>query len=142
MSDRTHPESATTAESLKGNGEIILVVDDEATVLRVTVMVLKRQNYRVLCANDGAQALTVFAQEMNSIKAVLTDINLPHIDGIQLIRMIQDMKCGVRFIASTGQSDQPRRAELEKLGVTNFLHKPYDTGELLMTLRNALQSSV
>lgn len=43
------------------------------------------------------------------------------------------------FIASTGQADQPRRAELEKLGVTNFLGKPYSAHLLLMTLRDALQ---
>jgi two-component system, cell cycle sensor histidine kinase and response regulator CckA len=139
MNDRTHPQSARSAESLKGNGELILVVDDDASVLSVTAMVLGKQNYRVLCANDGRRALAVFVPEMDSVKAVLTDINLPYIDGIVLIRTIQQMRRDMIFIASTGQAHQPRRAELEKLGVTNFLSKPYSTDELLMTLRGALQ---
>src|SRR6266852_3074902 len=78
-------ESETPAESLKGNGELILVVDDEPSILRVTAMVLDKQNYRVLCATNGSEALAVFALQMDSVKAVLTDIMLPSMDGIALV---------------------------------------------------------
>jgi CheY-like chemotaxis protein len=142
MSDSTSRESEALAESLKGNGELILLVDDEPSILRVTAMVLDKQNYRVLCATNGSEALAVFALQMDSVKAVLTDIMLPSMDGIELIRAIKEMKPEMVFIASTGRSEQLRLRELQELGVTNLLTKPYDRGSLLMTLRDALESSV
>ncbi|SRR5712691_1473170 len=142
MSDSTHRESETLPDSFNGKGELILLVDDEAAILRVTAMVLDKQNYRVLCASNGSEALAVFAQQMDSIKAVLTDINLPLMDGVALIRVIKEMKPNMVFIASTGQSDEPRRAEIQELGVTNFLTKPYDVKDLLKTVHDALGGSV
>jgi CheY-like chemotaxis protein len=139
MKDRVHPESETLPDSLKGKGELILLVDDEAAILRVTAMVLDKHNYRVLCAGNGSEALAVFAQQMDSVKAVLTDINLSLMDGTALIRAIKEIKPNMVFIASTGQSEQLRLRELQELGVTNLLTKPYDRGSLLMTLRCALE---
>jgi CheY-like chemotaxis protein len=127
---------------LKGNGELILLVDDEAAILRVTAMVLDKQNYRVLCATNGSEALAVFAQQMDSIQAVLTDINLPVLDGAGLIRAIKEIKPNVAFIASTGQGDDLRLRELRDLGVTNLLTKPYDVPKLLKTVHDALENSV
>ena len=142
MGDSTGRESEAPAESLKGNGELILLVDDEPGILRVTAMVLDKQNYRVLCASDGSEALAIFVQQMDSIKLVLTDINLPSMDGIALIRAIKEMKTEMVFIASTGQGDELHLRELRELGVTNLLTKPYDIAHLLMTLRDALETRV
>ena len=127
-----------SAESLRGNGELVLLVDDEPSVLRVTAMVLDKQNYRVLCASDGSEALAVFGQQMDSIQAVLTGVNLPSMDGIALIRAIKEIKPDMVLIASAGQGDELHLRELQELRVTNLLTKPYDTGNLLMTLRDAL----
>ena len=69
---------------------------------------------------------------------VLTDMRMPYIDGIALIRALKKMKPGMIFIASTGQGDEPRLAELQELGVVNFLTKPYDTRKLLTVLETAV----
>ena len=142
MNGLTGRKSEASAESLKGHGELILLVDDEPVILRVTAMVLDKQNYRVLCATDGPEALAVFAQQMDSITVVLTDINLPSMDGIALIRAIKEMKPEMVFITSTGQSDELRLGELQKLGVRNFLTKPYDASNLIRAVREALEGSV
>jgi PAS domain S-box-containing protein len=131
-------KSPASPESLKGNGELILVVDDEAGILRITKMILEKHNYRFLPANDGTEALAAFAQQMGSISVVLTDIMMPYVDGVALIRAMKKMKPEMLFIASTGQGADTRVAELESLGVGNFLTKPYDTAKLLKTLRDAL----
>jgi PAS domain S-box-containing protein len=131
-------EADVPLESLKGNGELILVVDDEENIVRVTQMILEKQNYRVVRANDAPDALAIFAKQMDAIKAVLTDIMLPHMDGVALIRAMKKMKSELAFIAATGQGEHVRDSELQSLGVTNLLHKPYDTHELLKTLRDAL----
>jgi PAS domain S-box-containing protein len=128
-------EKRTTAANFdKGNGELILVVEDEASIRRITRMVLEKNNYRVLEANDGTEALAIFAQQMDAIDAVFTDMMLPYMDGVALIRALKKMKTDVVFIASTGQAEEPRVTELQELGVTNFLAKPYDSGKLLSAI--------
>jgi PAS domain S-box-containing protein len=133
-------ESKTPPESLAGNGELVLVVDDEPSILRVTKMILEAKNYQVLCANDGTEALAVFAKQMDSISVVLTDLTLPYMDGVAIIRAFKKMKPDMHFIASSGHGEETRVSELEALHVKNFLTKPYDTEKLLMTLNTALKT--
>ena len=127
---------------IKGNGELVLLVEDETNIRRVTKMTLEKHNYRVLEANDGPEALAIFAQEMDSISVVLTDMRMPYIDGIALIRALKKMKPDMIFIGSTGQEDEPRLAELQELGVMNFLGKPYDTRKLLTVLESAVSKEL
>ena len=127
-------------ESLNGNGELILVVDDEPGILLITQMILEKHNYRVLLANDGPEALAIIAQEKQPINAVLTDISMPHMDGVALIRAIKKMKPGMTFIASTGQ-EETLGAELQALAVSRFLAKPYDIPTLLTIVRDTLRGA-
>jgi two-component system, response regulator YesN len=78
---------------------------------------------------------------MNAINIVLMDISLPLMDGLTLIRSLKKIKPSVPFIASTGQSQHVHAQELQKLGVTNLLTKPYDSQKLLETLRQALSAN-
>jgi PAS domain S-box-containing protein len=131
-------ESRMTPEALKGHGELVLLVDDEANILRVTKLALENKNYHVVSASDGREALKIFSEQGDSIKAVLTDMGLPHMDGVALIRAIKKMKPEMVFIASTGQDEENRVSELQALGVSNFLGKPYDTQTLLTKVRDTL----
>ena len=142
LSEETSVRSDLSFESLKGNGQLILVVDDEPNVLSLTRIVLEKHNYRVLTANDGPGALAVFAQQMASVNVLLTDIMMPYMDGIALIRALQQMKPGLTYIASTGQGEDTRHAELQSLGVKNVLSKPYDTQKLLECLHEALTPNI
>ena len=132
------PEVA--AELLHGHGEVVLCVDDEQSILQVTQMILEEKGYKVLTAHDGPEAVAIFASEMNSITAVLTDIGLPFIDGVTLIRSLKKLKPSTAFIASTGQAEPSKATQLQELGVTNLLQKPYDTQRLLEALRSAIDS--
>ncbi len=122
----------------KGNGELILLVEDEPNIRSATKMILEKNNYRVLEASDGTEGLAIFAQQMNSIDLVLSDMMLPYIDGVALIRALKKMKPNMIFVGSTGQGEGSRVADLQELGVTDFLAKPYDTEKLLSALREAL----
>ncbi len=137
-SDERAAVSQTSNGALRGNGELILVVDDEETILRVAKMILESKGYRVITAHDGPEAVAIFAQQMNAITVVLTDMALPFMDGLSLIRSLKKIKPSLPFIASTGQSQNVHAQELERLGVTNLLAKPYDTQKLLETLRAVL----
>ncbi len=142
MSDEDLRKSEVSVAPIHGNGEQVLVVDDEANILQITKMIFEKHNYRVLCANDGPEALALFAQQMHSIDAVLTDMAMPYMDGVALVRALRKMKPDVPIIASTGQSDQSGITELQSLGVTNFLTKPYNTEKLLRVLSGAIASKL
>ncbi len=141
QTDTDAGKTQTPPELVRGNGELILLVEDEENIRSVTKMILEKNNYRVMAANDGTEALAIFAQQMDSVDAVLTDMTMPYMDGFALIRVLKKMKPSIAFVGSTGQGDQPRIAELQELGVTNFLTKPYDTEKLLSAVRDTLVSS-
>lgn len=131
-------ETPPRGEPGVGCGETILIVDDEPTIVAITKLILETHNYRVFTAEDGPQALAVFAQQMDSIDLVMTDLMMPFMDGIALIRSIKQMKPEVSIVASTGQGEQARFAELKSLGVHAALPKPYHREKLLETLREVL----
>jgi CheY-like chemotaxis protein len=128
----------TTSQLVQGNNELILVIDDEEGIRRVTTNTLEKNHYRALEAKDGPEALALFAQQMDSIQLVITDLMLPYMDGLALARALTKMKPDIAIIASTGQGEQTSMSELQSLGVKNFLSKPYDSERLLRTVHEAL----
>jgi PAS domain S-box-containing protein len=121
------------------NGELLLLVDDEKTILQVAKALLEGHGYRVLTAEDATEALAIFAIQMDEIELVLTDLAMPFMDGTTLIRTLQKMKPGVRVVASTGRGGQEQHAqELENLNVSAYLTKPYNKNKLLKTLHDTL----
>jgi hypothetical protein len=122
-------QSAPEVKLLKGKGEMILVVDDEAAVRQITQVSLEEYNYRVLCASDGIEAIAIYAQHQDEIKVVLIDLMMPNLDGITAIRTLRKMNPQVKIIATSGLSSQ-REAALAA-GASRFLAKPY-TAEVLL----------
>jgi PAS domain S-box-containing protein len=135
-------QSKTSIAPIQGNGELILVVDDEPNILGITRMILEKHKYDVVSANDGPEALAIFAQQMKSISVVLTDLSMPYMDGVALVRSLKKMRPDLSIVASTGQGEQAGVAELQSLGVKNFLTKPYDVPKLLRTVHDALEACV
>jgi len=121
-----------------GCGEMILVVDDEESIAKVTATVLKRNGYKVFTATDGADALSLYMKHMRDIQVVLTDVMMPDMDGVNLARALKKLNPQVKIITSTGQATETRQAELRKLGVNVILHKPYAADKLLAALHKAL----
>jgi PAS domain S-box-containing protein len=125
----------------RANGELLLIVDDEKPILQVAQALLEAHGYRVLTAGDATEALAIFALRKDEINLVLTDLAMPFMDGVALIRTLKKMKPNVRVIASTGRGDQEQRGEeLAGLKVSACLNKPYNKNKLLTTLQDALRS--
>ena len=121
------------------SGELLLIVDDEKSILQVAQALLEGHGYQVLTAGDATEALAIFALRMNEIELVLTDLAMPFMDGVALIRTLQKMKPDVRVIASTGRGGQDGRGnEIAQLNVRASLTKPYNKDKLLKTLHDAL----
>ena len=130
----------------KANGETILVVDDEVNIISANRRMLARHGYKVLEAGNGQQALEMFKNMPDEIDLVVTDIMMPGMDGMGLIRALKASFPGVKIIASSGLgsglghgSQGPDRAEeLKTLGVKVFLSKPYSTEKLLRMIHKTL----
>jgi len=121
-----------------GNGELVLLADDEAAVRNVTETMLKRNGYNVIVAMDGVEALSIYAQRMHEIRIVLTDVMMPLLDGTKLTRALKKMNKDVAIIAATGQADEARQSELKQLGINSILLKPYRTDKLLGALHEII----
>ncbi|MHB8519853.1 MAG: PAS domain-containing hybrid sensor histidine kinase/response regulator [Limisphaerales bacterium] len=128
-----------------GRGELVLVVDDEAGIRDVTRRVLEKHRYQVITASDGAEALAVLSQNPFGVKVVLTDVVMPNLDGITLIRVLRRINPQIRIIVSSGAAsaaaDGGKGAELEALKVSAKLSKPYTTDELLAAMQKALRQA-
>jgi PAS domain S-box-containing protein len=136
---RTAQLAAKQVEMPAGRGELILVVDDEASVREITRATLESFGYRVLLASDGTDALALYAQHGSEIQAVLTDAMMPYMDGPATIRALQQLNQQIKVIASSGLAEQERVSEMAALGVSHFLPKPYTADRLLKLLAQALQ---
>lgn len=122
----------------RGNGELILVVDDEAAIRQIASTTLEAFNYRVLTASDGAEAIALFAHQRTEIKAVVTDLMMPLMDGLALIRALRKLAPDIRIIASSGLASHGKTAEVSNEGAQAFLPKPYTASLLLQTLARVL----
>jgi CheY-like chemotaxis protein len=138
-------ETAQTKQALQqqddlpvGRGELILVVDDEASIRDITKTTLEAYGYRVQTANDGTEAVAAFAPRAAEINAVLMDMMMPVMDGPATIRVLQKLDPKVRVIATGGLAASAKAAEL--VGVKCFVEKPYTADKLLITLRQVLDA--
>ena len=132
-------EERQTVTLPPANGELLLIVDDESAILHVAKALLEGHGYQVLTAEGATEALALFAMRKDEIKMVLTDLAMPLMDGIALIRTLQKMRPEVRVIASTGRGEQEQHLHaLADLNVCACLSKPYNKETLLMTLHDAL----
>lgn len=122
----------------RGNGQLILVVDDEPSVRTVTRQTLEAFGYRVVLASDGAEAIAVFAQRGGEIAAVLTDMMMPILEGLPTIRVLRRLSPSLPIIAASGLDGNAELAQLGNLGVKHFLSKPYTADKLLIALEEAL----
>lgn len=131
-----HVEATTLLP--RGRGELILVVDDESAVRQVTKQTLESFGYRVALASDGAEALAIYAQRQAEVAVVLTDINMPIMDGLAIIRVILKMNPAAQIIAASGLDINGETARFGDVGGKYFLSKPYSADILLQLLRKIL----
>lgn len=123
----------------RGDGEWVLVVDDEVAVRAITQQTLEAFGYRVLIAEDGTEALALYAQHQAKIAVVLTDLMMPVMDGYATIQALRRINPAVKIIAASGMAANGMPIKGSVDGVQAFLSKPYATETLLSTLLEVLQ---
>ncbi len=134
--ESTQVFSVEEVDLIPGQGELILVVDDEAQIREIATIILKNHNYKILAASNGIEAIALYAQHKHQINAVLMDIMMPEMDGITAIRTLQKMNKQVQIIACSGLNSMEVFAQAEEANVQAVLSKPYTARELLNTLHH------
>ncbi|MBI1915396.1 MAG: response regulator [Planctomycetes bacterium] len=124
-----------------GRGERILVVDDEASVREITTAPLEASGYRAVTAQDGAEAVALYAKHQEEIAVVLADMSMPILDGPATVRALLTLNSAVRIIAMSGRAANETMARDAGPGVKAFLGKPYTATELLTTTRRVLDAN-
>jgi CheY-like chemotaxis protein len=123
-----------------GNGELVLVVDDEISLRDITRQILESYGYRALTAADGTEALALFMEKRSEVRVVITDMMMPYMDGSATIRALRRIDPHVRVVATSGLMVVEYAREARDIGVQEFLSKPFTADALLKALRRALDS--
>ncbi|MBD2329193.1 CBS domain-containing protein [Alkalinema sp. FACHB-956] len=121
-------------QPLMGNGEWILVADDEAAIREITKASLEAYNYRVMLANDGVDAIALYAENKAEVFAVLLDIMMPLLDAPTVIRTLVKMNPNVQIITMSGLAANEAIAHARTANVRSFLAKPFTAHDLLSAL--------
>ncbi len=117
---------------------LILVIDDDPTVRRVTRAILKEYGYGVITCSTGASAINVFRKRAEAIDCVILDLTLPEISGQELFRQLKEISPDVRVLLSSGHSSERIDKTFPRGSVDGFLKKPYDIATFLEKLREVL----
>ena len=117
----------------------ILIIDDEKSIRRTLREILEYEGYKVEEAADGMEGLD--ALKNNSFDAVLLDIKMPKMDGMEVLEKVQQQFSDLPVIMVSGHGNIDTAVEAVKKGAYDFVAKPMDLNRLLITLRNALDKA-
>jgi CheY-like chemotaxis protein len=131
-------ERQSTEDQLWQGTGLILIVDDEEPILNLGKEMLRILGFEVLTASDGIQALEIFKNHNQEIKAVLLDMTMPHMDGEETFRELRRIKPDVRVLVSSGYNEHDVSQRFLGKGLAGFIQKPYTLGALSEAIRKAL----
>lgn len=118
------------------NDKTVLLVEDSPSLARVYLEYLRTEQYRMLHASGGEQAIAMIRE--HPVEAVLLDLVLPDMDGMEIMKWIQQEARPISVVIITAHGSIGRAVEAMRLGVYDFLEKPFSRERLIVTLRNAL----
>jgi two-component system, cell cycle sensor histidine kinase and response regulator CckA len=125
-------------EDYRGNGECILLVEDEEGVRNVAAKALSDYGYQVIESETAQQAMDVFQHRSEELDMVLSDIVLPDQNGIELTERMKAKKPDLKILLSSGYADQRSHSkEVAEQGIP-FLQKPYALGDLLIAVKDII----
>ncbi len=127
-------------QPVRGNGERILLIDDEASIAQIGERMLNKLGYRATALTSSGQALAVFQQSPQSFDAIITDLTMPEITGVELARRIFLSRPELPVILSTGFMRSLEIDRARSLGVKHFIEKPFTIQSLAQLLKEALQA--
>ncbi|HNV82051.1 MAG TPA: response regulator [Tenuifilaceae bacterium] len=119
--------------------KIILIVDDSESIREVVSFTLETEGYKVLVANDGVDALKFL--DGSHIDLIITDLHMPEMDGITLIRQVRQMPAYQRIpiLFLTTESQAAKKMEAKEAGATGWIIKPFVPAKLIAALNKVIR---
>ncbi len=121
-----------------GRGETILLIEDEPAVLKTTQAMLQNLGYQVLTAENGQEALAIYAKRQAEIALVLSDMVMPDMDGLALLTSLKAQNPSIKVVMMSGYPLDQVEAGLLEQGVVDWFQKPITLGILAQTISRAL----
>lgn len=137
-SEEGTPEAGQSEEEM-GQGETILVVEDEDFLSEMLTIVLNDKGYKTMSAQNGAHALRILTEHITEIDLILTDHGLPVMDGLELTRRIRVSNSDIPVLVASGFLSPELQQEFATLGISGIVHKPYASHEILKRIRETLK---
>lgn len=126
-------------EAIQGHGELVMVAEDEEPVLDYMRATLEANNYRVLTAKDGCEAVKTFSEHPDMIDVVILDMGLPKKNGAQVLCELKAMSQHVKVLFTSGYIEPEIKISIVHAGVTEFLPKPFGCNDLLEKVQRVLK---
>ena len=117
--------AVVAAGDFPGGTETVLVVDDEISLRRLMETTLTSKGYKVMTSANGLEALEHLGRTDQALDAVLLDLNMPGVSGIEVFKVIRLARPGIKVLILSGNLSAEERAELERLGHNDFVPKPF-----------------
>jgi PAS domain S-box-containing protein len=133
--------SDTVPELVRGNGESVLFIDDEAVLCRSVAGLLERLGYRVTARSDPAEALKLFRQQPRAFDLVLTDLTMPGLTGVDVAREVLRLAPGKPVLLMSGFNSSWTPEALKTLGVIDLIVKPLGAARLSQSVASALRKT-
>lgn len=133
--------AGTRVKNPQGHGDYILLVEDEPDVADVASEMLAEEDYRVILAHDGFEALKIYEQMGKQIGLVILDYFLPVIDGDAVFDELRAVNPNVNVVLSSGFAEQSKIASMLAQGLRGFIPKPYSRAKLLEQVRSTLDAA-
>ena len=131
------PEPIDT-EAWRGSGTV-LVVDDEESVRAIAGALLRSLGFEVITASDGREALARYREGTGTICAVLLDLTMPHMNGVEAFRELRRLDPECRVILTSGYNEQEAIQDFAGKGLAGFVQKPFLRRDLMRAMRKVLE---
>ncbi|HYC78673.1 MAG TPA: response regulator, partial [Planctomycetota bacterium] len=132
------PRAALGDDSWIPEGGAVLVVDDQEAVRSVTQAMLRRCGFDVMTASDGVEAIALYRKAHAQIAAVLVDMTMPGLDGVEVVKRLRLIRPDVRAVLMSGYTEDDIARRIGERAFADFLHKPFTSAALRDKLRSVL----
>lgn len=120
-----------------GGGQMVLIVDDEANIRDLLKMVLRKSNFQLIEAANGADAMVKVNELKDSLNFIITDMHMPQMDGLELVRRVKQLLPEIPIIVMTGRLEADEQEQIQAQNVAAIIEKPFSRKAILAALRPA-----
>jgi two-component system cell cycle sensor histidine kinase/response regulator CckA len=133
------PTGTIETSAPRGNGELVLVVDDDAGVRELTAALLTKHGYRVGVASNGTEAVELLMPRLDEIRLVITDLGMPRLDGFALVNVVHSLAASIRILAMSGMAYAETQRHDQPLPCP-VLDKPFTADSLLNAVHDLIKA--